>query len=185
MFATINFHKIDFSIVAEIVGILIAALVVRWVVRRSLKRFLRRVSTPPRAPGLRVPSEEQLARQQRRADTVSSLLISVSSFFIWIIALLMIMAALGINLAPILAGATVAGAGLAIGAQSLVRDVLAGVSMLAENQFGIGDTIDVVDLRGTVEDIGLRTTRIRTDDGLWFVPNGEIKRLGNISTQSS
>ena len=89
---------------------------------------------------------------------------------------------IGLNLTPLLAGATVIGATLGFGAQSMVRDLLAGVLLTVEGQFDIGDTIMVGDTSGTVEDLTLRVTRLRSDDGtVWYVPNGEIRKLANSS----
>jgi small-conductance mechanosensitive channel len=89
---------------------------------------------------------------------------------------------LGINLAPLIAGAGIVGVAVGFGAQNLVRDFLSGIFMLLEDQYGVGDVIDVGEATGTVEGVGLRTTRVRDVDGiLWHVPNGEIQRVGNKS----
>ncbi len=98
------------------------------------------------------------------------------------IAFFVILGTIGLNLTPLLAGATVIGATLGFGAQSMVRDLLAGVLLTVEGQFDIGDTIAVGDTTGTVEDLTLRVTRLRSDDGtVWYVPNGEIRKLANSS----
>ncbi len=113
---------------------------------------------------------------------------------IWGIAILVVLGELGINLAPLIAGAGVLGIALGFGAQSLVRDFLSGFFMLVEDQFGVGDVIDVGGavggpaggVSGTVEGVSLRTTRLRDVEGVvWHVPNGEIKRVGNKSQQWS
>ena len=88
----------------------------------------------------------------------------------------------GINLAPLLAGAGVAGVALGFGAQSLVRDCISGLFMLIEDQYGIGDQVDLGAASGTVERVSLRTTVLRGADGtVWHVPNGEVRRVGNQS----
>ena len=93
---------------------------------------------------------------------------------------------LGINLGPLIAGAGIAGVALGFGAQTLVRDFLTGMFMLIEDQFGVGDIIDVGDASGVVEGVSLRTTRLRDVEGtVWHVPNGEIKRVANKSQQWS
>nr|MCH9816191.1 mechanosensitive ion channel family protein [Actinomycetes bacterium] len=93
-----------------------------------------------------------------------------------------ILAELGFNLAPLIAGAGILGVALGFGAQSLVADFLSGVFILMEDQYGVGDVVDVGDATGTVEEVQLRTTQIRSVDGvLWFVRNGEIMRVGNMS----
>src|SRR3546814_1040491 len=94
------------------------------------------------------------------------------------------LAEVGINLAPLIAGAGIVGVALGFGAQSLVKDFLSGLFMLAEDQYGVGDVIDVGEATGTVEVVNLRTTKLRAVDGtVWHVPNGEIRRVGNMSQQ--
>ena len=94
----------------------------------------------------------------------------------------MALGTIGINLTPLLAGATVVGATIGFGAQSMVRDLLAGFLLIIEDQFDIGDTLTVGTTSGTVEDLSLRVTRLRGVDGtVWFVPNGEIRTLANLS----
>jgi small conductance mechanosensitive channel len=87
-----------------------------------------------------------------------------------------------VNLAPLLASAGIAGLALGFGAQNLVKDVVAGLFMLIEDQYGVGDVVELGDLVGTVEEIGLRITTLRDEDGVvWYVRNGEITRVGNRS----
>jgi len=89
---------------------------------------------------------------------------------------------LGINLAPLVASAGVAGVALAFGTQSIVRDYLAGLFVVLEDQYGVGDEIDTAQVKGTVEWVSLRMTRVRDAEGVaWYVPNGEIKAVGNRS----
>lgn len=121
-------------------------------------------------------------RQQQRVETIGSVLRSVATVLIIIIAVLMIGDQLGLNMAPILASASVGGVALGFGAQSLVKDFLSGLFMLAEDQYGVGDFIEVGTTAGTVEDVSLRVTRIRDGDGvIWYLRNGEITRLANKS----
>jgi small conductance mechanosensitive channel len=94
----------------------------------------------------------------------------------------MILSQLGVNIAPIIASAGILGIALGFGAQSLVKDFLSGVFMIFEDQYGVGDVIDVGEATGTVEAVSLRVTRLRDLDGtVWYVPNGEILRVGNKS----
>ena len=94
----------------------------------------------------------------------------------------MLLGEFDINLGPLIAGAGILGVAIGFGAQSLVRDLLSGIFMLIEDQYGVGDVIDAGDATGTVESVGLRTTRIRDVRGtLWHIPNGEIRRVGNMS----
>ena len=99
-----------------------------------------------------------------------------------IVAMFSIFSVLGVNLAPLLAGAGIAGVALGFGAESLVRDCISGLFILIEDQFGIGDQVDLGAASGTVERISLRTTVLRGGDGtVWHVPNGEVRRVGNQS----
>jgi small conductance mechanosensitive channel len=124
------------------------------------------------------------ARRQQRAETIGALVRSIAAIVIWTVAVLTVLDTLGINLAPLIAGAGIAGVALAFGAQSLVRDFLSGLFMLMEDQFGVGDVIDAGVATGTVEGVSLRTTRVRDVDGVvWHIPNGTILRIGNKSQQ--
>ncbi len=101
---------------------------------------------------------------------------------IWVIAGLMILGIVGIDLAPLLAGAGIAGVALGFGAQTLVKDCIAGLFMLMEDQYGIGDVVDLGEAVGVVEEISLRVTVLRGIDGtVWHVPNGVVQRVGNRS----
>lgn len=126
------------------------------------------------------------ARRTQRAETIGAVLRSIVTIVIWSIAVLTILEALGVNLAPLIAGAGIVGVALGFGAQSLVRDFLSGLFMLLEDQYGVGDVIDTGVANGTVEGVSLRTTRLRDVNGVvWHVPNGAIVRVGNESQQWS
>ena len=121
-------------------------------------------------------------RQRQRVETVGSLLRSIVTFVVVTLAVLTIMALVGIPLGPLLASAGVAGVALGIGAQSLVKDFLSGIFMIMEDQYGVGDVIDTGEAIGTVEEVTLRITRLRDANGItWYVRNGEIIRVGNRS----
>lgn len=121
-------------------------------------------------------------RQAQRAKTVGSVLRSVSSIVVWTVMLVMIIAELGFNIAPVIASAGVVGVALSFGAQSLVKDFLSGIFIVAEDQLGIGDWVNLGEAEGEVEAVGLRTTQVRDAAGtLWHVRNGEILRVGNSS----
>lgn len=120
------------------------------------------------------------ARRAQRAHTIGSVLRSSASLVVGTIVLFLVLDAIGVNLAPFIASAGIIGVAIGIGAQSLVRDFLTGMFMMAEDQYGVGDVIDAGPATGTVEAVGLRVTRIRDADGtLWFVPNGSMTRVGN------
>ncbi|WP_433335257.1 mechanosensitive ion channel family protein [Spirillospora sp. CA-294931] len=121
-------------------------------------------------------------RRANRAKTLGTVLSSIASMVIFATALFTILGQLGLNLTPILASATVIGMAVGFGAQNIVKDFLAGMFMLLEDQYGVGDVIDVGSAKGTVEAVTLRVTRMRDVNGVvWYVPNGEIKKVGNES----
>jgi small conductance mechanosensitive channel len=125
---------------------------------------------------------EMSARAQQRARTLGAVLRSVTAIVIFTIAGLMMLGEVDINLGPLVAGAGIAGIAIGFGAQSLVKDFLSGIFMLIEDQYGVGDIVDVGEAAGVVEQVNLRTTRLRDVNGtLWHVPNGEIRRVGNKS----
>jgi len=125
---------------------------------------------------------EQRERGQQRAQALGTVLRSLISAVIWGVTALIVLSEFGVNLGPILAGAGIAGIALGFGAQTLVRDFLSGMFMLAEDQYGVGDVIDVGDASGVVEEVRLRTTRLRDVNGnVWFFPNGEVRRVANKS----
>jgi small conductance mechanosensitive channel len=171
-------RTVQFVVVRPLEILLI--LVVAWLISRLgakvAKRTLRSLS--------RTRLEAVSPRASLRMETIGALIASLWRALVWIIAILTILGVLGINLTPILAGATVIGAALGFGAQSLVRDFLSGFFIIAEDQYGVGDAIAVGDTRGTVEEVNLRVTRLRAVDGtVWYLPNGEIRRVGNSSIQ--
>lgn len=169
----------------RILVIMVVAVVLRYVVRRAIGRFIDRMHRNAEAEasgnalrGLLVNAE----RRRQRSAAIGSVLRSFSSIIIMGTALLIVLSTLGINLAPLLASAGVAGVALGFGARNLVTDVLTGMFMLLEDQYGVGDRIDAGEATGTVLEIGLRVTKLRGDDGeIWYVRNGEIKRVGNLS----
>lgn len=127
------------------------------------------------------------SRRNQRLDALGAVLGSIVAALVWTGAVLTILGAtFGISLAPFLAGAGIIGIALGFGAQDLVKDFVAGVFMLVEDQFAVGDVIDVGDATGVVERISLRTTRLRDVNGtVWHFPNGEIRRVGNQSQEWS
>jgi small conductance mechanosensitive channel len=176
----------------KIVLILIVAAVLNRVARRAVKRSLTRLHTGAvrermgavrrRTPAALLETGETSLRAEQRIDALSSVLRSVVTFVIWLVAVLMCLGEVGIDLAPLLAGAGVLGVAIGFGSQSLVRDFLSGMFILIEDQFGVGDIVDLGEASGTVEAVSLRTTRLRAVDGtVWHMPNGEIRRVGNMS----
>ena len=121
-------------------------------------------------------------RLEARAASISGVVGGTAGVIIWVIALITVLGELGIDLGPLIAGAGIAGIALGFGAQSIVKDFLAGLFVLIEDQYGIGDSVDLGEASGTVQQISLRTTVLRAQDGtVWHVPNGEVMRVGNKS----
>ena len=121
-------------------------------------------------------------RRKQRVRALGSILRSIASIAIFSIASVVILGDLGINLAPLLASAGVVGIAIGFGAQSMVRDYLAGIFMLVEDQYGVGDVISIGDATGTVENVTLRVTRLRDVSGIvWHIRNGSIEQVGNES----
>lgn len=125
---------------------------------------------------------DQQERSGQRTRTLGSVLRSVSSAIIYGMAVMMALAEFDVNLGPLIAGAGIAGVAVGFGAQSLVKDFLSGVFMLLEDQYGVGDVVDVGATVGVVEEVRLRTTQVRDINGtLWYIPNGEIARVANLT----
>lgn len=127
---------------------------------------------------------DQAERGRQRSQTLGSVLRNLASLVIYGVAAVMVLGEFNINLGPLIAGAGIAGVAVGFGAQSLVKDYLSGIFMLIEDQYGVGDVVDLGDASGVVEVVNLRTTQIRDVKGtLWHVPNGEIHRVANMSQQ--
>ncbi|HSV64724.1 MAG TPA: mechanosensitive ion channel family protein [Mycobacteriales bacterium] len=185
----------------RILLIVLLALAVRALVNRAIQRVTRagegagpallRPLRERALPGLLEGSKllegrESTAllseRRKQRAETLGSILRSITSFAVLALALMLILGELGLNLGPIIASAGIVGVALGFGAQNLVKDFISGVFMLLEDQYGVGDVIDVGEATGSVEEVGLRVTRLRDIYGtVWYVRNGEIIRVGNKS----
>jgi small-conductance mechanosensitive channel len=124
----------------------------------------------------------QVERGRQRSETMGTLFRSITTFVVYTVAAMIVLSEFGVNVAPLLASAGIAGLAIGFGAQSLVKDFLSGIFMFVEDQFGVGDIVDVGEATGVVEGINLRRTQLRGLDGtLWTIPNGEIRRVGNKS----
>jgi len=176
---------------AAIVGLLVAGLAVRWLLHRLIGRLTHQAAVGT-VPGVlqRGKASEKLAtaspiafeRREQRAYTMGSLLKSITTGVVFTVVAFMVVAELGYDIGPLIASAGILGIALGFGAQSLVADFLSGVFMILEDQYGVGDVIDIGEATGTVEAVGLRVTRLRDVNGtVWYVRNGEIVRVGNMS----
>lgn len=195
---------------AKVLLIFLAAWVINRIVRRLIGRSIERLIASQQEsvvdPGLdpdvdddepgRLEMLRELAvrraersaiqaeRARKRTETLGTVLKSIAALIIYSVAAIMSLSEFGVNLGPLVASAGIVGIAFGFGAQSLVKDFLSGVFMLIEDQFGVGDIIDVGSAAGVVEAVSLRTTQIRDVHGtLWHVPNGEIARVANKSQQ--
>jgi moderate conductance mechanosensitive channel len=141
-------------------------------------------SSPERADshGKRAPCLRAARAAEQRIEALAVALAGATSFVVGTVAALAVLRVLGVRLGPLLTGAGLIGVALGFGAQSLVRDFIAGLFILGEDQFGVGDWVDLGDVTGAVEAVTLRATRIRSVDGtVWHLSDGQIQRGGNVS----
>ena len=182
-------HAIEVTL--RILLIVAVAALLRIIVGRAIGRttsqMKTRLTSGPIATlggALGTPSTDTTSRVEARANTIQAMSTSLATWIIFTVAFLMVLSELDIDLAPLLDGAGSAGGAIGFGAQNLVRDFVTGVFMLLEDQYGVGDTVDLGEAVGEVESVGLRITTVRDIDGtLWYVRNGEIARVGNMSQE--
>jgi len=169
------------TILITLVVAVVAHIIVLFAIRRVTARVSKiagRGDTAPDPPG----GTGGAPRTVARVTALGRLLKSVWTIVLVVVVLLIVLSAVEIPIAPLLASAGIGGVMLAFGAQSLIKDYLSGISMIVEDQYGVGDQIKVGDITGTVEDITLRITKLRDVNGMiWYVRNGEILKVGNIS----
>lgn len=177
-----------FEVPINIFIIVAAAVLLNWLMRRLLMRTVKQiVRGVKKAQEVDTTSEIQTspyinARAVQRTRTLGTVGRAIITWVIAGIAMILILGQLGVNTAAVFTSAGIVAAGLAFGAQNIVKDILNGIFMVFEDQLGVGDLITVGTINGTVEDVGIRVTQVRALDGtLWFVRNGEILTLGNSS----
>ena len=176
----------------RIVFLVVLALVARAVVSRIIDRTVARTTGDRRRirirplQALRNADASDTGRRDSRIRALGSLARNAATVLITVVTVLMILPELGFNITSLVAGTSIVAVTIAFGLQNVVKDFVAGVTMLVEDQFGVGDYIDMKEASGTVEAIGLRTTTLRDDGGnTWYVRNGEIVRVGNFSQGGS
>jgi small-conductance mechanosensitive channel len=163
----------------KILGIIVVAVVIYFLLRRLIPSILRRMVTAR----MRGQDEDEI---KQRVDTLSRVLVGVGAVVIGIIVLLTILAEVGVSIAPALAGMGVVGIAIGFGAQSLIKDFLSGIFILVENQYSVGDVVQIAGITGIVEEINLRRTVLRDLDGIVHsVPNGEISVASNYTKEWS
>ncbi len=175
--------------------IVVAAMIVRKLAKKAITRVVQRILQPadaqseprrtPRGPAvLQRDRSRAHERREQRARTIGSVLSSIVTVVVGVMAVAMVLDQIGIALGPLLASAGVVGLAIGFGAQSLVADYLSGMLIMLEDQYGVGDSVDLGEAVGEVEHVGLRLTQIRDlNGGLWHIRNGEILRVRNDSQE--
>ncbi|MEJ5251972.1 MAG: mechanosensitive ion channel family protein [Chthonomonadetes bacterium] len=155
----------------DLLKIVLLYLVVRFLIARAGRTLVNRLE-----------GMERIAAQKPRIRTLGNLIRSIVEYTVLIIAILMALRVVGIDITPLLATAGVAGLAVGFGAQRLVRDVISGFFLLAENQFAVGEVVTIGAVTGTVEEVGMRTTRLRDEQGrMVVIANGDISLVTNHS----
>ena len=178
-----------------LIGLALLGLLVRWMLHRLIDRLVKRAEVGMLTGHVgRFPFGQRMSdalaraeaagasRRVQRAQTMGSLLKSIVTGVVVAVTMTMMLSELGANIGPVIASAGIIGVAIGFGAQSLVKDFLSGIFMIFEDQYGVGDVVDVGEASGTVEAVSLRVTRLRDVNGtVWYVRNGEIIRVGNMS----
>ena len=184
-FSTWDAFIADNLTVIRVVFIILGALVARALLRSATKRIIENVvSGAKRAAGgtQQRDTVNANARIVQRTRTLGSVLGTLINWVMGVVATILVLSELGFEVTAIVAGAGILGAGLALGAQDIVRDILNGIFMVFEDQIGVGDKVNVGDAEGVVEEVTIRITKIRDSKGtLWFVRNGQIQRVASKS----
>jgi small conductance mechanosensitive channel len=176
----------------KLIGIALLGLIARFLIFRIVDRVtegiaagrggLGRFDQLPNNTALLTTTSILSTRREQRARTMGSVLKSVTTGAMAAIVVLMAMQVFGLPIAPLLTGAGIVGVAFGFGSQALVKDFLSGIFMIVEDQYGVGDVVDLGQASGVVEAVGLRVTRLRDTEGaVWYLRNGEVLRVGNQS----
>ena len=162
----------------RLVGVVLAAAIATLVVRRLVTKGLRRVLDRT-MPGDQPRAE---ARHKALSTSLRAALVGV----IWTVAVITLIGELGINIGGLVATATVVGGAIAFGAQTLIRDMISGFFVLSDDQYGVGDEVDLGLTSGTVERVTLRSARLRDGEGrIWHVQHGNVMRVANLTKSAT
>ena len=165
------------QLVVRIVVILAIAITLRVILKVLANRVVNKLRNKAEKGG--VTSEQRLVS---RSATIASISNNFATWAIAITTLVMILSELGVDTGALIAVTTILGAALGFGGQALVKDVISGIFIVFEDQYGVGDTVNLDGVVGVIEAVELRVTRVRDADGtLWYVRNGEILKVGNAS----
>src|SRR5262245_37934130 len=161
----------------RVLAVVLIAVVLTIIIKKFVARFFRKLFEHT------LPAERP--RVEARSRALSASLRAALIGVVWVTAVITIISMLGINVGGVIATATIVGGAIAFGAQTLIRDVIAGFFVLADDQFGVGDEVDLGHAKGTVERVTLRTARLRDGEGgIWHVPHGNVLRVANLSKTS-
>ena len=173
MIEWLKIHGIKISIIIFI-GVIIYVMI-----QYSIPRFIKRTML------VRMKEKSEIERE-KRTRTLSKVIRNTFSILIGIVILFTVLAQVGVNIGPALASLGVVGVAVGFGAQSLVKDVINGIFILLENQFGIGDVVKIGNVSGLVQEVNLRRTILRDLDGVvHYIPNGEITIASNYTKEYS
>lgn len=176
----------QWSLLVNVTLIIVAAIVARIFVRLATKRVVKTIVSGVKRVQQTEKLDAVLAEQRlaQRTKTIASVLDNFATWAIAITAIVMILSEFGVNVGALIAVSTVLGAAIGFGAQSLVKDILSGIFIVFEDQYGVGDWVELDGVSGEVERVGLRVSELRDIHGtLWFVRNGEILKVGNSSQE--
>lgn len=185
--AVLSFAE-NFEWLVRAIAILVVGVIALWGVGKVIDRVVDRVVSDVKVhhgaentQALETSPVEAM-RQVHRARTLGTVLNAFSKWTIWIIVVIMMLTEFGVAVTPLIASVGILGAALGFGAQSLVKDILNGLFMVFEDQLGVGDIVNLGQVTGVVERVGIRITEVRDVNGtLWFVRNGEVLQVGNFS----
>ncbi len=173
--------SIPLNILVVVIVAVIAKVILSAATRRAVRTVVGGVSKVQRADLDVVMAEQRLAA---RTKTIASVLDNFATWVISITAIVMVLSELGVNVGALIAVSTVVGAAIGFGAQTLVKDLISGLFIVFEDQYGVGDRVQLDGVTGVVERVGLRVTEVRDEDSvLWFIRNGEILKVGNFSQE--
>lgn len=174
--------EIPINILVVLVIAVIAKAILSAATRRVVRTVIGGVSKVQRADVDIVLAEQRLTA---RTKTIASVLDNFATWVITITAIVMVLSELGVNVGALIAVSTVVGAAIGFGAQTLVKDLISGLFIVFEDQYGVGDRVQLDGVTGVVERVGLRVTEVRDENAvLWFIRNGEILKVGNFSQET-
>jgi small-conductance mechanosensitive channel len=177
------------AIAVIVVVAIVVSRITRWLINRSMRRLAQPGRRTRHLEKLRertpdvLLSDEWNLRTEARVHTITAVFRSLATGFVWFVATVWILDVIGVDFGPLIAGAGIVGIALGFGTQTMVKDFIAGFFLVVEDQYGVGDTVDLGgEAKGTVEQVTLRSTRLRDVEGnVWWVPNGQLTRVANKS----